>query len=109
MVSMLSTTAVISMLSMTAVVSMLSTTAVVSMLSTTAVISMVSTTVVDHVFVAWSGQTKHYKMCICCFSARHTALRGKRAKTDWLRIWIMCLSGETSSSFHGNVICSRHA
>jgi len=70
---------------------------------------MLFTTAVDHMFVAWSGKTKDCKMCICCFSARHTALRGKRAKTDWLRTWIICLSGETSSSFHGNVICSRHA
>ena len=23
----------------------------------------------------WSGQTKDYKMCICCFSAKHAALK----------------------------------
>ena len=62
-------------------------------------VSVLSTTAVDHMFVASSGQTKDYKICICCFSARHTALRGKRVKTDCLRIWIICLSGEHHHHF----------
>ena len=32
---------------------------------------------VDHGFEPRSGQTKDYKICICCFSAKHTALRRK--------------------------------
>ena len=36
----------------------------------------------DHGFKVRSGQTKHYELGICCFSAKHTALRRKRK--DWL-------------------------
>ena len=32
-----------------------------------------------------SDQTKDYKMCICCFSAKDAAWR-----TDWFGAWIMC-------------------
>ena len=34
------------------------------------------------VLTALSGQTKAYKIVICCFSAKHTALGSKRK--DWL-------------------------
>ena len=37
---------------------------------------------VDRGFEPWSGQTKHYQIGICCFSAKHAALRRKRK--DWL-------------------------
>ena len=37
---------------------------------------------VDRGFEPWSGQTKHYKIGIFCFSAKHTALRSKIK--DWL-------------------------
>jgi hypothetical protein len=37
---------------------------------------------VDRGFEPRSGQTKHYKISICCFSAKHTALR--RKSKDWL-------------------------
>jgi len=40
------------------------------------------------------GQTKDYEIDICCLSARYAAL-GKRAKTAWLGIRIMCPSGAT--------------
>ena len=33
-------------------------------------------------FKPWSGQTKDYKIGICCFSAKHAALR--RKSKDWL-------------------------
>jgi hypothetical protein len=33
-------------------------------------------------FEPWSGQTKEYKIGICCFSAKHAALRSK--SKDWL-------------------------
>ena len=38
--------------------------------------------VVDRGFESQSGQTKDYKIGICCFSAKHVALR--RMSKDWL-------------------------
>ena len=38
--------------------------------------------VVDREFEPRSGQTKDYKIGICCFSAKHAALR--RKSKDWL-------------------------
>jgi len=32
----------------------------------------------------WSGQTKDYKIGICCFSAKHAALKRERESKDWL-------------------------
>ena len=40
---------------------------------------------IHHIMVsllAWSGQTKDYKIGICCFSTKHAALR--RKSKDWL-------------------------
>ena len=45
-------------------------------------ISMLASSVVDHGFESLSGNTKDYKMDICCFSAKHAPLR--RKSTDWL-------------------------
>jgi hypothetical protein len=39
-----------------------------------------------------AGQTKDYKICICCFSAKYVAFR---RKAGWLGIRIMCPSGAT--------------
>ena len=50
-------------------------------------VSMLALNVVDRGFESQSGQTKDYKIGICCFSAKHAALR---AKTGWLGIRIMC-------------------
>ena len=41
------------------------------------------------------GQIKDYKIGICCFSAKHAAFKGERAKTGWLGIRLMCQSGAT--------------
>ena len=38
--------------------------------------------VVDRVFKPRSGQTKNYKIGICCLSTKHAALR--RKSKDWL-------------------------
>ena len=46
----------------------------------------------DRGFEPLWGKTKDFKIGICCFSAKHAALR---RKTGWLRIRIMCLSGAT--------------
>jgi hypothetical protein len=43
---------------------------------------MVSLLAVDCGFEPRSGQTKDYKVGICCFSAKYAAFRGK--SKDWL-------------------------
>ena len=43
---------------------------------------MLTTSAVDRRFEPQSGQTKDYKIDICCFSTKHTALR--RKSKDWL-------------------------
>ena len=45
-------------------------------------VSVLSSSVVDRGFEPQSGQTKDYKIGICCFSAKHAAL--KRKSKDWL-------------------------
>jgi hypothetical protein len=47
--------------------------------------------------VSSTNKTKDYKIDICCFSAKHAALK-ERAKTGWLGIRIMCPSGATCLS-----------
>jgi hypothetical protein len=44
-------------------------------------VSMFASSAVDHGFEPRSGQTKDYKIGICCFSAKHAALR--RKSKDW--------------------------
>ena len=39
--------------------------------------SVLAPSVVDHEFESRSGQTKDFKMGICCFPAKHAALRRK--------------------------------
>jgi len=45
-------------------------------------VSMLALSAVDRRFEPRSGQSKDYKIGICCFSAKHTALR--RKSKDWL-------------------------
>ena len=45
-------------------------------------VSVLALSVVDRGLDPRSGQTKDYKIGICCFSAKHTALR--RKNKDWL-------------------------
>jgi hypothetical protein len=45
-------------------------------------VSVLSLSVVDHGLKPWSDHTKDYKIGICCFSAKHTALR--RKNKEWL-------------------------
>ena len=95
------------------------------------VVSVLASSVVDRGFDPLSGQTNN-KIGICCFSAKHAALR---RKTSWFGIRIMCPSGAiclladccfselalqesnkacwsstkpTSSSFRSKLTCSRH-
>ena len=44
-------------------------------------VSVLASSVVDCGFEPRSGQTKDYKIGICCFSAKHAALR--RKSKDW--------------------------
>jgi len=49
-------------------------------------VSVVALGAVDDRFKLQSGQTKNYKICICCFSAKHIALRSmSKAGLDWNR------------------------
>jgi len=43
---------------------------------------MLVSSAVDRGFESQSGQTKDYEIVICCFSAKHAALR--RKNKDWL-------------------------
>ena len=45
-------------------------------------VSVLASSVVDHGYEPQSGQTKDYKIDICCFSAKHATLR--RKSKDWL-------------------------
>jgi hypothetical protein len=45
-------------------------------------VSVLASSVADRGFESRSGQTKDYKIGICCFSAKHPTLR-KKSK-DWL-------------------------
>jgi hypothetical protein len=45
-------------------------------------VSVLASSVVDHGFKPRSGQAKDYAIVICCFSAKHAALR--RKDKDWL-------------------------
>ena len=45
-------------------------------------VSVLASSAVDRGFGPQSGQTKDYKISICCFSAKHAALR--RKSKDWL-------------------------
>ena len=40
-------------------------------------VSVLSSSAVDRGFESHSGQTKDYEIGICCFSAKHAALRSK--------------------------------
>jgi hypothetical protein len=40
-------------------------------------VSMLASSVVNRRFEPWSCQTKDYEIGICCFSAKHSALRRK--------------------------------
>ena len=61
-------------------------------------VSMLASSAVDREFKPRSGQTKDYKIGICCFSAKHAALR--RKSKDWLRFRIMCLSRALAVLFY---------
>ena len=62
-------------------------------------IIMLTLSVVDCGFEPRSGQTKDYKIGICCFSIKHTALR--RWSKDWLAQNQVNMSEWGDMSIHG--------
>ena len=56
-------------------------------------VSMLISSMLDCGLEPCTGQTKDYEFAICCYYARHTALR--RKSKDWVGIRIMCLSRVT--------------
>ena len=44
-------------------------------------VSVLASTAIDHGFEPRSGQTKDFEIGICCFSAKHTALRRKSSES----------------------------
>ena len=50
--------------------------------SISVMVRVLASSAVDRGFRPRSGQTKDYKIGICCFSAKHAALR--RVDEDWL-------------------------
>ena len=47
-------------------------------------VNVLPSSAVDRGFEPQSGQTKDYKIGICCFTAKHAALR--RKSNDWLAL-----------------------
>jgi hypothetical protein len=62
-------------------------------------VSVLASSVVDRGFEPRSGQTKDYKTGICCFSAKHAALRSK--SKDWLARNQNNVSEWSDMSIHG--------
>ena len=63
---------------------------------------MLVVSAVDRGFEPQSGQTKDYKIGICCFSAKHAAL--KRKSKDWLARNQDNVSEGGDMSIHGIVL-----
>jgi hypothetical protein len=62
-------------------------------------VSVLTSSAVDRGFECQSGQTKDYKISICCFSAKQAALRSK--SKDWLaRNQVNVSSGVTCLSVY---------
>jgi hypothetical protein len=62
-------------------------------------VSVLATSAVDRVFEPRSGKTKDYKIGICCFSAKHAALR--RRSKYWLARNQNNVSEWSNMSTHG--------
>ena len=62
-------------------------------------VSVLASSAKDRWFEPRSGQTKDYKIGICCFSAKHTALRSKNK--DWFALNQNNVSGWSDMSIRG--------
>jgi hypothetical protein len=63
------------------------------------VVSVLVSKAVDRGFQPQSGQTKDFKIGICCFSAKHAALR--RKSEDWLARYQNIMSEWSNMSTRG--------
>jgi hypothetical protein len=63
------------------------------------IVSVLASGVIDREFEPWSGKTKDYNIGICCFSAKHAALR--RKSKDWLAWKQNSVSGWSDMSTRG--------
>jgi hypothetical protein len=64
-------------------------------------VSVLACSVVDCGFEPRSGQTKEYKICMCCLSAKHDALR--RKSKEWLDRNHNTVPDLSDMSIHGRV------
>jgi hypothetical protein len=64
-------------------------------------VSVLALGVVDRWFEPRSGQTKDYTIGICCFSAKHAALR--RKSKDWVTRNQVNVSEWSDMSIHGQL------
>ena len=64
-------------------------------------VSVLALSVVDRWFEPRSGQTKDYTIGICCFSAKHAALR--RKSKDWVTRNQINVSEWSDMSIHGQL------
>jgi hypothetical protein len=64
-------------------------------------VSVLALSVVDRWFEPRSGQTKDYTIGICCFSAKHAALR--RKSKDWVTRNQVNVSEWSDMSIHGQL------
>ena len=62
-------------------------------------VSVLASSVVDRGFEPQSGQTKDFKIGMCCFSANHAVLR--RKSKDWLARNQNNVSEWSDMSIHG--------
>jgi hypothetical protein len=68
-------------------------------------VSVLTSRALDRGFEPRSDQTKDYKIDICCFSAKHAALRRKR--NNWLARNQDNVSESGDMSIRGLVVCDR--
>ena len=62
-------------------------------------VRVLASSAVDYGFEPWLSQIKDYKIGICCFSPKHTALRSKNS--DWLALNQDNVSEWSDMSTHG--------
>jgi hypothetical protein len=47
-------------------------------------VSVLTSSAVYRGFEPWLGETKDYKIVVCCISAKHAALRNKDNVSEWV-------------------------
>jgi hypothetical protein len=63
-------------------------------------VGVLASNAVDREFEPRSGQTKEYKIGICCFSAKHTSLRSKnKDRLNYCMLYYLTLSNARINTF----------